>query len=527
MPQPLNTAPPGGRNLQDRVSGKLPLWRILLAACTITLAGITDAHAFGFHDVIQQAKHLAATPYVAPDTPALPKALAKLDHNKYQEIHFKARDELWAGSRLKFRVGFMVRGGTYRGKIRLNEVDRTGVHPIPFRPNAFDLKAVGLTPKQIRGVGFSGFRIRFPINPGKPRSMVLEFHGASYFQALGENQVAGVTARGLAVDTALPSGEKFPRFVEFWIERPAIGDGAMVIDALMNSRSATGAYRFALRPGINTTVQVSAHLFLRRNIAKLGLAPLGSMYLYGANDPNRTRDDFRPQVHSSDGLQIEAGTGEWLWRPLINPKRLLITSFALTNPQGFGLMQRDRNFAHYEDLRHRYDLAPSVWVRPLGKWGYGHVELVEIPSPDATNSNIVTFWVPGHAPTPGHPYSFDYEIDWELIHPTYPPNAWVTQTRKGYDSATTAQGGIGFVVDFNGPALRKLPPDAPVKAIVSCNNNGKILLNRVRYNSVTGGRRLYLRLQRHNATKPVELRAYLRTGHNTISETWSYILPPS
>lgn len=508
-------------------SGTFPLRWTLLTACVLGLSSITNAHAFSFADVIQQARHLAKTPYKAQKAKMLPKALATLNHDQYQSIRYKHANELWAGSRLRFRVGFIVRGGAYRERIRLNEVDSTGVHPIRFRSNAFDLKGAGLKPKQIKSVGFSGFRVRFPIVPGKPRSLVLEFHGASYFRALGEGQVAGVTARGLAIDTALPSGEEFPQFVTFWIERPPIGSRSMVIDALMNSRSATGAYCFSLRPGINTTVHVWVHLFLRKNIAKLGLAPLSSMFLYGANDPNRTRNDYRPQVHSADGLQIEAGTGEWLWRPLVNPERLLVTSFSLTNPQGFGLMQRARDFAHYEDLRHRYDLAPSVWVKPKGNWGYGHLELVEIPSPDATNSNIVAFWVPGNPPVPKQSYDFNYKIHWELKNPTNPPNAWVTQTRRGYDTTSTKKNGIAFVVDFNGPALRRLPSGAPVKAIVSSNGNGKILLNHVRYNPVTGGRRLYLRLQRRNPANPVELRAYLRIKHDTVSETWSYILPPS
>ena len=48
--------------------------------------------------------------------------------------------------------------------------------------------------------------------------------GASYFRVVGKGQVYGLSARGPAIDTALPSGEEFPRFREFWVERPKQGD---------------------------------------------------------------------------------------------------------------------------------------------------------------------------------------------------------------------------------------------------------------------------------------------------------------
>jgi glucans biosynthesis protein len=223
---------------------------------------------------------------------------------------------------------------------------------------------------------------------------------------------------------------------------------------------------------------------------------------------------------------MQLGTGEWIWRPLVNPKRLLVTSFGMTNPAGFGLMQRDRDFPHYEDLEARYDLRPSGWVEPKGSWGSGRVELVQIPSADETNDNVVAYWVPDLPIALKQAYDFEYRVLWQKEPGTRPPSSWVTQTRRGRGYARNDDGSIGFVIDFDGPALRKLPPDAKVEGIVSADTNGEVRELVVHRNDVTGGWRLALRFRRQDENKPVELRAYLRGGNNILSETWSYILPP-
>lgn len=508
---------------------RLPL---LAALLLLGLGFACTAHGFGFANVEQRAKALATKPFQPPKASKLSAALTKLNHEQYRQIHYKPATMLWHGEKLGFQVGFLIEGNAFRTPVKMNEVDSTGVHPIHFNPHNFDYGKTGIDPTKLKQAGFSGLRILYPVNStakGKPgkASMVLQFQGASYFRALGKGQVAGLSARGLAIDTGLLSGEEFPRFTEFWIERPARGDKAMVIDALLESKRATGAYRFALRPGATTTVGVKARIFLRNHVTKLGLAPLGSMYFYGENDPAADHGDYRPEVHDSDGLQIHSGTGEWLWRPLLNPKRLLITSFAMTNPQGFGLMQRDRDFDDYQDMKARFGLRPSAWVTPKGNWGAGRIELVEIPSPNETNSNIVAYWVPDKMPKLKHAFDFAYRISWEMQHPTRPPGSWVTQTRLGTRSDAADRKNIGFVIDFNGPALNKLPHDAQVNCTVSTGANGKVLERTVMRNAATGGWRVKLRIQRMDKTKPVELRAYLRDGNNTISETWSYIIPPS
>jgi glucans biosynthesis protein len=375
----------------------------------------------------------------------------------------------------------------------------------------------------MNGLGFAGFRVHFPLT-GKYKDEVLSFLGASYFRALGKEQGYGMSARALAIDTGLPSGEEFPRFVEFWVERPAPTAKELVIYGLMDSRRVAGAYRFTLRPGTETVIDVKARLYFREAVGKLGVAPLTSMFFFGENQKPVT-DDYRPEVHDSDGLSLHAANGEWIWRPLANPKRLLVTSFATANPLGFGLMQRDREFEHYEDLQGRYENRPSAWVEPKGSWGPGRVELVQIPSPDESNDNIVAYWVPDTPPQPKQPWDVEYRVLWQKDADTRPPLAWVEQTRRGHGYERTPDNSIGLIVDFEGPLFKKLPADAKLEGIVSGDANVEILRRHTYRNDVTGGWRMVLAVRRIDNGKPAELRAYLRNGNESVSETWSYILP--
>jgi glucans biosynthesis protein len=313
--------------------------------------------------------------------------------------------------------------------------------------------------------------------------------------------------------------------VEFWIERPRQAARELTIYALLDSPRAAGAYRFVLKPGPMTTLDVDARLFLRRNVGKLAIAPLTSMFLFGPNQrPNR--EEYRPRVHDSQGLSIQSSTKEWIWRPLVNPKRLLVTSFALTDPAGFGLMQRDRDFSSYQDLEARYDLRPSAWVEPKGPWGKGRIELVQIPVPDETNDNIVAYWVPERQPKPREPFAYGYRVLWQKDRETKPPLAWVRETRRGRGYVKAEDGTIELHIDFEGPTLTRLPPSADVNIALWADPNGEVVERHTRRNEVTGGWRSVVRLRRVDRAKPVELRAHLNYNSEVLSETWSYILPP-
>ena len=482
-----------------------------------------DAHAFGYSDVSQKARQLAEKPY-RDEPPNLPSELQNLTYQQYWDIRYKPERFLWHGTRLPFEIAFFHRGSRFVHPVKINVISADGVREVRFDPADFDYGGMKVDPRKISGLGFAGFRVHYPLNTSKYKDEVLSFLGASYFRALGQGQRYGISARGLAVDTALMSGEEFPRFVEFWIEHPYPGAKELKIYALLDSRRVTGAYQFVLRPGNETLMDVRARIYPREKVEKFGIAPLTSMYFFGENQPPTT-EDIRPEVHDSDGLSVHSGSGEWLWRPLVNPRRLLVTSFGVTNPQGFGLMQRDRVFNSYQDPHMRYELRPSVWVEPKEKWGDGRVELVQIPTPDETNDNIVAFWVPAALP-PKPPYGFEYRLRWQRNTETRPPHAWVMQTRRGRIATRKPDNTIGITVDFVGPALEFLPADAKLDGVVTVDANAEIVERAAFRNEATEGWRLTFRVRRLDEKKPVELRAYLANGGEPMSEIWTYILPP-
>jgi glucans biosynthesis protein len=494
----------------------------LLAAVLLLVA---EAQAFSFYDVAARAEKLAASPYQKASA-ALPKGIKTLTYDQHRDIRFRPERALWRNLKLPFEIMFFHPGWVYEDSVKIHEIGPEGLQEVRFDPEIFDYGKNKIGRDDVRGLGFAGFRVHFPVNTTTYKDEVLVFLGASYFRALGRGQRFGLSARALAIDTAENSGEEFPRFVEFWVERPQPTAKELTIYGLLDSPRSAGAFRFVLRPGVTTALDVDARLFLRKNVAKLGLAPLTSMFLFGANQRSG-REDYRPQVHDSDGLSIQVSEKEWIWRPLVNPKRLLVTSFGLTSPQGFGLMQRSRSFGDYRDLEARYDLRPSAWVELRGPWGPGRVELVQIPVPDETNDNIVAYWVPDFQPKPNEALPYAYRVLWHRDREVRPPLGWVRETRRGRGYVKTPDGSIELHVDFEGPTLSRMPATATVDVALWVGPNGELLEKHMRRNEITGGWRVVVRFRQLDAGKPVELRAHLSHGKEVLSETWSYILPPA
>ena len=481
------------------------------------------AHAFDFSDVAARAKRLASTPYVKPPK-NVTGALANLDYDQYRDIRFDPTKATWREAKLPFEMAFFHQGRSFDMPVRVHEISGKVMQDIRFDPKNFSYGANTLDAKDLIGLGFAGFRVHYPVNTPKYKDEILTFLGASYFRAVGKGQVYGLSARGLAVDTALSSGEEFPYFTDFWVERPQANAKEITIYALLDSNRISGAYQFVIKPGTDTVIEVRMQLHARENITKIGIAPLTSMYFFGENQRSQV-EDYRPEVHDSDGLSIHSGTGEWIWRPLVNPKRLLVTSYSLRNPAGFGLMQRDRRFQDYQDLEAHYENRPSAWVEPKSDWGAGRVELIQIPTPDETNDNIVAFWVPAVPPKPGAPLELEYRLLWQKDTDQRSPLSAVTQTRRGHGWVRKADDSIGLAVDFDGPALKKLSVDDKVSAVVTSDANGSVMETNVIRNETSGGYRMTLRMRRKDDKLPVELRAYLSSSNSALSETWSYILP--
>ncbi|MFY0567322.1 glucan biosynthesis protein [Archangium lansingense] len=301
------------------------------------------------------------------------------------------------------------------------------------------------------------------------------------------------------------------------MEKPAPGADRIVVHALLDSPSVTGAYRFVIIPGGRTVVEVEATLHARKAVKRLGVAPLTSMYLFGENDRG-AYDDFRPEVHDSDGLVLWMKNGEHLWRPLQNPARLSVSSFQVESLRAFGLLQRDQTFSNYEDLEARYDKRPGVWVEPVGDWGRGSVQLVEIPTPQEVHDNIVAFWVPEAPFTPGAELRLAWKLHWGHEPPERPSVAVTTATRI---AAGSTAGARRFVLEFSrgGPE-----GSGPVEAVVTA-SKGQVLHPIAQRNDVTGGWRVTFELV-PQAGAPAELRCFLRRGSQTLTETWSYLWTP-
>lgn len=488
---------------------------LMTGSALLCLLSAGQLWAFNLDDVSVKAKELAGQKYEAPRS-NLPNEFREMKFADYQKIRFRTEKAEWADQKTPFKLSFYHQGMHFDTPVKINEVTSTTVQEIKYDPSRFDFGDVTVDPKATEQLGYAGFRVLYPINKADKQDEILTMLGASYFRVVGKGHVYGLSARGLAIDTALPSGEEFPRFTEFWVQQPKPGDKHLVIFALLDSPRATGAYRLTLRPGSDTIVDVKAQMFLRDKVNKLGIAPLTSMFLFGANQPSKVLN-YRRELHDSSGLSIHAGNGEWIWRPLNNPKHLAVSNFSVENPRGFGLLQRGRDFSHYEDLDDRYDKRPSAWIEPKGDWGKGSVDLVEIPTADETNDNIVAFWSPEKLPEPGQPLEFAYRMHWTMdeaaLHPV--DSAWVQQTLRSTGDVKQSNlirqpdGSVAYLVDFEGPSLKALPEDAEVRSQVSVGDNAELVENSVRYNPETQGWRLTLRMKIKDPSKSTEMRAAL------------------
>ena len=480
------------------------------------------ASAFDLETLAARARALALQPYRAPSDTANAKLLA-LSYDDYRDIRFRPAASVWRREGLPFELQFFHVGRGFTHPVELHEVVGGKERPLDIPRASFDYGRAAPAMAGREQAEIAGFRVHAALNGPAYKDEVIVFLGASYFRAVGAGQHYGLSARGLAVDTAGPGKEEFPAFEAFWLERPAPDAGALTIYALLNGPRVTGAYRFVIRPGSSTDVEVHSRLFLRAP-ATLGIAPLTSMFYGGENNP--PVGDFRPEVHDSDGLQIETGSGEWLWRPLNNPPRPFTTSFAMQGVRGFGLMQRDRNFFSYEDPEARYDRRPSVWITPIGDWGPGRVELMQFHTADETNDNTAAYWVPDRQPPHGEPLVLNYLMRWQGDAQQRPPAGWVTQTRVGRSFEVPQPGEVQFNVDFTGTSLANLPDEPAPTPEVTTSDNARVLFANVYRHPITKGWRMTLKVQNRDAALPMELRAFLRLGADVVSETWTYALPP-
>jgi glucans biosynthesis protein len=479
--------------------------------CSVAKAEQASAQPFDAGQVRALAQQLAANPYKEPDT-SLSKDFEGLSYDAYRNIRFRPERALWRGDGLPFELQFFHRGFIFRDRVQIHEVSQGSARPIAYEQDLFQFDQIKQRPGE-SDMGFAGFRLHAPLNRKDYYDEVGVFLGASYFRAVAKGQLYGLSARALSIATGDPKGEEFPAFRAFWIERPARTAKSLVVHALVDSKSAAAAARFDIRPGETTTYDVDLTVYPRDDVTQIGIGSLTSMFLFAANDRVGI-DDYRPAVHDSDGLSIHNGRGEVLWRPLSNPRDLQISLFSDDNPRGFGLLQRERDFAAFEDLESRFEQRPSAWIEPLNEWGAGAVQLIEIPTKEEIHDNIVAFWRPKDPLRTKGEYNFAYRINWGS-RADDKRLAEFTKTRVGAGPDDTRR----FILDLRGAVLGRSSVDR-LRAMVSA-DKGEIR-NLVTYpNSAVGGMRISFELATKNAPA-IELRAQLMRDDDPISEVWLY-----
>ena len=506
------------------------------------------------HEEVDALAQSRAEGRYAPPRQILPRALNRLTYDQYRAIRFRPEEALWHGEAL-FEIQLFHPGYQYRDPVTIHMVEGDRIRTLDFETRRFryEGEAAPLRNEPPSNVGHAGFRVHYPLNGTASKDEVVVFLGDSYFRLLGPGHVHGLSSRGVAVDTGLPSGEEFPAFREFWLVRPEAMARSLTFFALLDSPSLTGAFRFDLHPGGGggaseavrpsastglerwvasggTVLEVDARFYARTDVDKLGVAPLTSMFLFDGNTAARF-DDFRPRVHDSHGLLALTGPGEWIWRPLSNgPGLRRVSSLRDRSPRGFGLVQRERDFGSYLDLEARYDRRPSEWVDVVeGHWGSGGVDLVEIPSESEFNDNVVAFWA-GDAPFRGgemrrYRYrlvTFDRRLPLQTL-------AQVERTRIGWDALPgevdpPPRSRRRFVVDFVG-GVPPLEGEGAVPEAVLTVSAGGISETRVQPLPEDDGWRVTFTLEPDEAA-PADLRLYLERAGQLLTETWTYVSYP-
>lgn len=515
-----------------RLSGRRPA-AALLGACLALTAGLSSGRAaiekleVSYDYVTRLAAQRAAEPYRQPDR-ELPNKLGELTYDQIRDIRFKPAQALWRNENLPFQLHLFHRTPAAREAVVIREFSATHVQTIPFIRDFFDYGELGNLGALRSSLGYAGFRLHYPLNRPDVFDELIVFHGASYFRALGADQIYGLSARGLAIDSGVPGQpEEFPVFTDFWIGKPRPGANTITIHALLDSKRVAGAYEFIVRPGRRTVVDVRARLHAREALELPGLAPLTSMFWFGKNS-DRPQGDPRPQVHDSDGLLLHTEDGGHFWRPLQNPRSILNTELRAVRPTRFGLIQRERAIAAYEDFEARYHERPSAWVEPVGDWGSGHVRLVELPTGNEYADNIVAYWAPDKKPTPGEVFEFSYKLFWALDQPGDDNLARVQSTRIG----NLPGGGWGqlFWIDFAGADLGQRSPEKLAPKITL--GEGATLRHStlIPHPGIDGWRVAVqidgVRPPEGQTPAPVELRVQLLDGYEPVSETWVYTWQP-
>ncbi|MCW2284963.1 glucans biosynthesis protein [Rhodoblastus acidophilus] len=463
--------------------------------------------------VLDTARGLAAKPFSAPDAD-LPGPLSGLSYEAYVAIHAKPEGMIWANDPGGFVLEPLHRGFVFTTPMQINLVEDGLSRRLSYDAGQFVFGGVNMSAPPTN-LDFSGFRA-FHRGDDGALSEIAIFQGASFFRSLAPGQNFGVTARGLSLRAGDPRGEEFPFFRAIWIEKPTRAGNVLVVHALLDSESVTGAYRFTLHPGDATIIDTECTLFPRVDIDNVGLATMSATSLFTPLE-RRGADDVRGAAAEVTGLQMATGAGEWVFRPVSNRSKLQISEFVDQNPKGFGFLQRMRSFNAFNDDVQHWERRPSLWIEPIGDWGPGSVELLEIPSDAEPAQNIIAFWRVKKGLAKGQSAEFAYRQFWCWSPPISPPNATVIGSRGGRGGAPKQR---RFQVDFEADFLGDPAKAAEIKANLTA-NPGKI--SWVRLFPAPEQKRLRVLFDLDpNGETACELRLTLEAQGAPVSETWLY-----
>lgn len=488
------------------------------------------AGRFGFEDVIARARRMASGPF-SDKIPKLPSVFEEMDWDQWRQIRFRPEKAFLKGNGSRFSLETFHLGHLFKRPIPINIMREGITSPIPYSTDLFHYGSLKLPRRLPIGLGFAGFRIHYPLNEPKTHDELISFVGSSYFRWLGRGQKYGLSARGLAIGTGkLDNNEEFPFFREFWVDAHDGKSDFLTVLALLDSPSVSGAYKFEIYPGPHSRVDVTAHLFARNTVGGLGLAPLTSMFFLGENDRHlndrNKYDEFRPELHDSDGLLMHMDTGEWVWRPLKNPLIQEVQRFGAKGVKGFGLMQRDRKFDHYQDIELNYEQRPSYWVEPGGDWGDGVVELVELATKDETADNIVAAFVPDAPLEAGKELKLSYKMHsldagLELHKLGYAINTFSAPARALGSSEAEKALTRRLMIDFVGGQMSYYLLDPSLVQVDASALSARVLRSFVVPNPALGGIRVMVDVE-FEKDKVGVVRTALRSGDKVLTETWTY-----
>ncbi len=494
-----------------------------------------EAQRFSAEWLKSHAQELAAAPYNPPPRPD-PQIVASIDYDLHGKLKYKTDFALFGeGHDSAFPITFMHVGQYFTKTVRMYAVEPSAeggsAREILYDPDYFTIPSDSVAARLPENPSrFAGFWLREP-KAGTEDWRVAEpwvtFLGASYFRAKGELGQVGMSARGIALTPGGNTPEEFPDFVAFWFLPAPPTAKSVTVYALLDGPSVSGAYRFIMERTKGVVMDIEKTLFFRQPVERLGLAPLTSMYWY-SETVKQAAIDWRPEVHDSDGLSMWTGGGEHIWRPLNNAAHITVSSFADEHPRGYGLLQRDREFDHYLDGV-RYDRRPSTWVEPLGDWGKGAVHLVEIPTDDEINDNIIAYWHPEQQPKAGDRIDLRYRLHWlaDEPYPTALGRCVATRLGRGGEPGTSRPSGVRkFTVEFLGGPLAELPNGVKPELVMWA-SRGKLAgpMAEAVPDDVPGHWRAHMDLtvEGHD---PVEMRLYLKAGDKVLTETWLYQYRP-